>query len=140
MCQKELLFLPLLVWFRVLLDLGSCPFSIVVRVCSFEVMGMNEWNWSNLAIWKEFLEVEHLFHKGFLREITGKNHPFFFHGKKHINMTAERGSMGSFILKPGLSTAHYSTSSKMVNKVVSVWNTWNAISFVPMYTIPKQIL
>lgn len=43
MRQKELLFLPFLVWVRVLLDLGSCPFSIVVRVCSYEVIGMNEW-------------------------------------------------------------------------------------------------
>lgn len=100
------------------------------------VMGMNEWNWSNLVIWKEFLGVEHLFHKGFLREIIGKTIPFF-HGKKHINMTAERGNMGSFIWKPGLSTPHYSTSFKMVCNVVSVWNKWNAISFISLYIIPK---
>lgn len=49
----------------------------------------NEWNWSNLAIWKEFLGVEHLFHKGIFREITGKI-IFFFHGTKLINMTYKR--------------------------------------------------
>lgn len=37
----------------------------------------NEWNWSNLAIWKEFLGVEHLFHRGIFREITGKSILFF---------------------------------------------------------------
>ena len=36
----------------------------------------NEWNWSNLAIWKEFFGVEHLFPKGYFREITGKTTRF----------------------------------------------------------------
>ena len=49
----------------------------------------NEWNWSNLAIWKEFLGVQHLFHRGIFREITGKS-IFFFHGRKLINMTYKR--------------------------------------------------
>lgn len=54
--------------------LNLLNYSIIPKSCTEIAKGDgNEWNWSNLAIWKEFLGVEHLFHRGIFREITGKS-------------------------------------------------------------------